>query len=113
MGGDFARIALFQPNDRVVTGDEIHSDLFDEPRVVARVDPVLASGQVAYWKATIMPRSERRRLYRNDRPIVPPMEQPLGRNIPNSDTSPRSSTETDPKAFRPSDWSLGPDRQGP
>jgi hypothetical protein len=40
-GGDFRSKMLFYLQDRVKTGDEIHCDIFDEPRVVARVDPAL------------------------------------------------------------------------
>jgi hypothetical protein len=58
MGGDFAAKALFFPEDRVAIGEEIHYDeLFDEPRVVVRVIPILASGEVMHWEADIMPRS--------------------------------------------------------
>jgi hypothetical protein len=98
MGGDFVKSALFQPEDRVVTGDELYSDLFDEPRVVVRVDPVLGSGQVAYWKATITPRSAWNRLCRNN---MPPQGRPLARNVPSSANATRSdvSTDTDPKVL--------------
>jgi len=58
MGGDFVNKLLFNEQDAVRTGDEIHCELFDEPRIVVRVDPVLASRGVAHWEATIMPRSE-------------------------------------------------------
>jgi hypothetical protein len=110
MGGDFARSALFQPDDRVVTGDELYSDLFDEPRVVVRVDPVLGSGQVVYWKATITPRSAWNRLHRND---VPPKGQPFARNVPRTDNARRAevSTDADPKVPRPFDEVLVRDRK--
>ena len=65
MGGDLARKALFHVEDRVKTGDEIHCDVFDEPRVVARVDPSLCMEGVSHWEATIVPRSEWNRLHRN------------------------------------------------
>ncbi len=101
MGGDFAMTALFQPDDRVVTGDELYSDLFDEPRVVVRVDPVLGSGQVVYWKATITPRSARNRPHRND---MPSKGQPLARNVPTSANATRSDVfDTDPKVPGPFD----------
>jgi hypothetical protein len=57
MGGDFVSSGLFYPGDQIVTCDELYSELFDEPRVVRRVDPVLAAGQLAYWNATIEPKS--------------------------------------------------------
>jgi hypothetical protein len=63
MGGDFDAKALFQAPDRVLTGDEIHCDIFDRPRIVARVKPkLLADGEVAYWEAAITPRLERSQL---------------------------------------------------
>ena len=58
MGGDFDTKALFQSSDRVVTGDELHCDVFDQPRLVLRVKAVLANGEVAYWEAPIIPVSE-------------------------------------------------------
>jgi hypothetical protein len=59
MGGDFATKALFFPEDRVSTGEEIHCDeLFDEPRVIVRVNPFLAHDGVCHWEAPIMPLSE-------------------------------------------------------
>jgi hypothetical protein len=57
MGGDFVHKALFNTRE-IRTGDEIHCELFDEPRVVSRVDPVLAHSGVTHWEAKIMPRSE-------------------------------------------------------
>jgi hypothetical protein len=39
MGGDFAAKALFHLEDRVVPGEELHHELFAEPRIVARVNP--------------------------------------------------------------------------
>jgi hypothetical protein len=62
MGGDFVYKALFNTRE-IRTGDEIHCDLFDEPRVVSRVDPVLAHGGVSHWEAKIMPRSEWTRIH--------------------------------------------------
>jgi hypothetical protein len=70
MGGDLARKALFHMEDRVKTGDEIHSEVFDEPRVVARVDPSLVMEGVSHWEATIMPQSEWNRLHRNVQPTI-------------------------------------------
>jgi CheY-like chemotaxis protein len=49
---------LFYLQDRVKTGDEIHSDVFDEPRVIVRVDPALVMEGVSHWEATIVPRSQ-------------------------------------------------------
>jgi len=70
MGGDLARTALFHVEDRVKTGDEIRSDVFDEPRVIARVDPSLVMEGVSHWQATIMPRSEWNRQHGNLRPTI-------------------------------------------
>lgn len=58
-GGDLENTALFEPADRLVTGDEIHCDIFDEPRVIVGVTPVLAGVDVHYWKAVIYPKSSR------------------------------------------------------
>jgi hypothetical protein len=52
MGGDLATKALFHPVDRVVTGDEVHASLFDEPRVISSVNPVTTlDGTVSHWEA--------------------------------------------------------------
>jgi CheY-like chemotaxis protein len=56
-GGDLSRKMLFYLQDRVKTGDEIHSEVFDEPRVIVRVDPALVMEGVSHWEATIVPRS--------------------------------------------------------
>lgn len=58
MGGDFNAKALFQTEDRVLPGDELRCHLFDQPRIVRLVKPRAASGEVAYWEASIVPRSE-------------------------------------------------------
>ena len=61
MGGDFSRTVIFNQKDAARTGDELHSDLFDVPRRVIRVDPVLMrAGVVAHWEARIIPQSIRR-----------------------------------------------------
>ena len=58
MGGDQATKALLNPPDRVVTGDEIHCELFDEPRIVTSVHPVTSlDGSVSYWEAEMLPQS--------------------------------------------------------
>jgi hypothetical protein len=56
--------------DLVKTGDEIRSDVFDEPRVVTRVDPSLCMEGVSHWEAAIVPRSEWNRLHRNVQPTI-------------------------------------------
>lgn len=59
MAGDLASKALFDAPDRVVTGDEIHASLFDEPRIVASVHPVTnLDGSVSYWEARMLPLSQ-------------------------------------------------------
>lgn len=52
------------------TGDEIHCDVFDEPRVVARVDPSLVMEGVSHWVASIDPRSEWMRLQASARATI-------------------------------------------
>ncbi len=69
MGGDLDTTALFQASDTVVTGDEIHCDVFDQPRVVLRTKPVFGSGELAYWEAAIIPRSEWNSLHSAKRPV--------------------------------------------
>ena len=65
MGGDLARNALFHVEDRVKTGDEIYCDAFDEPRVIARVDPSLVMEGISHWVAAIVPRSEWNRQHKS------------------------------------------------
>ena len=81
MGGNFDTKALFQADDRVVTGDEIHCDVFDQPRIVLRVKPVLASGVVTYWDAAIAPCSESSR-HRKIVPSEPLFQLHLGSKTP-------------------------------
>jgi hypothetical protein len=62
MGGDLATKALFHPPDRVKTGDEIHGNVFDEPRIISSVNPVTAlDGSVTYWEARMLPLSQWKR----------------------------------------------------
>jgi hypothetical protein len=58
MGGDLARKALFYIDDRIKTGDEIHCELFDEPKIISKVDPSLMLSGVSHWEAEMMPQSE-------------------------------------------------------
>jgi hypothetical protein len=57
-GGDFVEFLLVYERDCVKTGDELYSDSFAEPRVAARVDPVLLMQGVSHWRVTIIPRFE-------------------------------------------------------
>jgi hypothetical protein len=61
MGGDLAQNALFYLEDRVKTGDELHCEIFDEPRVITKVDPALMLSGISHWEARIVPLSEWRR----------------------------------------------------
>jgi hypothetical protein len=79
MGGDFVHTGLF--HEQVKTGDEIHCELFDEPRVIVRVDPVLMMVGIAHWKATIMPCLEFDRRYRTVKPNVAHGSGPAGREV--------------------------------
>jgi hypothetical protein len=76
MGGDFDKKALFQTDDRVMTGDAIHCDIFDQLRVIVHVKPVFANGEVAYWEADIAPRSEWNRQFQIGLPGL--NQPPLG-----------------------------------
>ena len=58
MGGDLDRKALFYLEDRVRTGDQIHYEYFDEPRVLARVLPEQTLSGPSHWRAELMPLSE-------------------------------------------------------
>jgi len=58
MGGDRARTALFYLDDRVKTGDEIHCELFDEPKIISKVDPVMILSGPSHWEAEMVPQSE-------------------------------------------------------
>jgi hypothetical protein len=58
MGGDGARKALFYIDDRVKTGDEVHCELFDEPKIISRVDPAMTMDGPSHWEAEMMPQSE-------------------------------------------------------
>lgn len=69
MAGNLATNALFQPEDRVRTGDEIHCELFDEPRVLTAVHPDTSlSGDLSCWKAEMVPQS---RWNRQNQPAAP------------------------------------------
>ncbi len=56
VGGDLRHLLLFHWYETVKTGDTVYSELFDEPRVIVRVDPVLHPG-LTHWEATIIPQS--------------------------------------------------------
>lgn len=64
MGGDFATSAIFDDGaQRVRTGDRICCSNFSEPYVITRIEPEVvglsvSGGNIAYWKAKIMPLSE-------------------------------------------------------
>lgn len=70
MGGNRSTKALFYLKDRVRTGDRIHcDDMFDEPRVITKVDPnVMADGSTSHWVAEMMPESQ---WERENRPAAP------------------------------------------
>jgi hypothetical protein len=55
---DLSTTALFDGSVSLHVGDEIHCELFDEPRVVAGVRPFARPhASMQYWKADIVPRS--------------------------------------------------------
>jgi hypothetical protein len=60
-GGDFKAYLLFHTRDRVKSGDEVHCELFDAPRIIARVDVDLKRGGV--WNAPITTRTLWNRRY--------------------------------------------------
>lgn len=70
MGGDRARKGLFYVEDRVKTGDEIHCELFDEPKIISKVDPSLMMSGVSHREAEMIPQSERNRRHRPALPLI-------------------------------------------
>ena len=69
IGGDLDTQALFYASDRIRIGDEIHSEFFDEPRIVASVTPVTASdGSLTHWEARMVPLSQWKRASRPPSP---------------------------------------------
>ena len=87
MGGDRARKALFYLDDRVKTGDEIHCELFDEPKVISKVDPSLTMSGVSHWEAEMMPQSEWSRRHAAALPNIMMTGQGARVNIGSSDQS--------------------------
>jgi hypothetical protein len=55
---DLSTTAFFDGSVSLHVGDEIHCELFDEPRVVAGVSPFARpNASMQYWKVEIVPRS--------------------------------------------------------
>jgi hypothetical protein len=87
MGGDRARKALFYIDDRIKTGDEIHSELFDEPKIISKVDPSMMMSGVSHWEAEMMPQSEWNRRHGAVLPNITMTGQGARVNIGSSDHS--------------------------
>ena len=87
MGGDRARKALFYIDDRIKTGDEIQSDLFDEPKIISKVDPSMTMDGVSHWEAEMMPQSEWNRRHGPALPAVTISGQGARVNIGSADHS--------------------------
>jgi hypothetical protein len=87
MGGDRARKALFYLDDRIKTGDEIHCELFDEPKIISKVDPAMTMSGVSHWEADMMPQSEWRRHHGAALPNITLTGQGARVNIGSSDHS--------------------------
>jgi hypothetical protein len=108
-GGDLRHKVLFHTEDRVRTGDEILCDLFDEPRIVTRVDADVLLNEVSHWEATVLPQSEWGRIHR--RPPVAPALAP----DPSADSGraesilqgSRSTVPSGPAATEPNAWAPG------
>jgi hypothetical protein len=80
MGGDFVTHVLAHVQDELKISDQIHNELFDEPRVVTRVEPVILLRGLSHWKAAIVPRSEWYRRHGKDQPgTVRPRQGPQQR----------------------------------
>jgi hypothetical protein len=59
MQTDLSTTAFFDGSVSLAPGDEIHCELFDEPRVVAGGSPFARpNASMQYWKVHIVPRSE-------------------------------------------------------
>ncbi len=59
IGGNLRDTVLVQPEDHPVTGEQLTSPIFDEPRVIAAVHPVTSlDGSISYWEASIVPLSQ-------------------------------------------------------
>ncbi len=56
-GGDFERELLFLLKDAVSSCDEVECEVFDQPRVIERVAPVVLTSGLALWAAAIVPLS--------------------------------------------------------
>jgi hypothetical protein len=87
MGGDRARNALFYLDDRVKTGDEIHCELFDEPKIITKVDPSMTLSGPSHWEAEMMPQSEWQRRYRPPSPNITVTGQGARVNVGSLDQS--------------------------
>jgi hypothetical protein len=87
MGGDRARKALFYIDDRVKTGDEVHCELFDEPKIISKVDPAMAFDGPSHWEAEMMPQSEWNRRHAPSSPHITMTGQGARINIASADHS--------------------------
>jgi hypothetical protein len=94
-GGDLRHKVLFDKVDSVKTGDQILCGLFDEPRVVTRVDADLALDGVACWEATVLPRSEWDRIHRRP-PVAPAAGPDPGADSGRAESALRGSRSTVP-----------------
>ena len=68
IGGNLRDEVLFRPEDHPVTGEQLTSRMFDEPRVITAVHPVTSlGGSISYWEASNCPLSQWQR--ENRRPM--------------------------------------------
>jgi hypothetical protein len=87
MGGDLARKALFYIDDRIKTGDEVHCELFDEPKVISKVNPAMTLSGPSHWEAEMMPQSEWKRCNAPSLPHITLTGQGARVNIGSADHS--------------------------
>ncbi len=95
-GGDFRSTILFH-TQVAQTGDDIQCSLFDEPRIVSRVDPGLLQTGVAWWTASIMPRSQWIRLH-PEASVVPSPTMPERSDVESAEDV--GSVPVDPEKAR-------------
>ncbi|MGA2154511.1 MAG: hypothetical protein ABSH37_08850 [Bryobacteraceae bacterium] len=113
-GGDFKKYLLFRTQDRVKTCDGVHCELFDEPRIIVRVDPDLMQGGVRNWRATITPRS----LWRSGHQASPERPEPAADALRKRTDNPelqagQEPRQTEPKSkMAPADIAASQEAQG-
>lgn len=58
VGGNLDDKLLFHTGTDIKRGDEIHSSVLDEPRVVVAIHPKMAQGKLTHYEADLLPKSQ-------------------------------------------------------